>query len=63
MFGKYFKKKKEYKKNLQKKTQLCFTSCQRYQDSRHILQFLKGSKNVITYINYDQIHNPPKYLS
>ena len=35
---------------------------QRYQDSRHLLQNTKGSKNVMGFKNHAQRSTPPYYL-
>ena len=62
MCGKYFKRKHRIAKHMQIKHKHILVPGQRYQDSRHLLQNPKVSKNVMGFNNHAQRSTPPYYL-
>ena len=62
MCGKYFKRKHRIAKHMQIKHKHILVPGRRYQDSRHLLQNPKVSKNVMGFNNHAQRSTPPYYL-
>ena len=62
MCGKYFKRKHRLTKHMQIKHKHILVPGRRYQDSRHLLQNPKVSKNVMGSNNHAQRSTPPYYL-
>ena len=62
MCGKWFKKKKEIAKHMQKKHMHILVPCQRYQDSRHILENQTVPNYVMSFSNRAQRFTGSNYL-
>ena len=62
MCGKYFKRKYRIAKHIQIKHENILVPGQRYQDSRHLFQNPKVSKNIMGFNNHAQRSTPPYYL-
>ena len=62
MCGKYFKKKKEIAKHMQKKHKNILVSSQRYQDSGHLLQKPTVPNYIMGFSNRAQRFTGPNYL-
>ena len=59
---KMIQEKKEIAKHMQKKAQAYLVPCQRYQDSRHLLQNPKLPRNVMGFNNCAQRFTGSNYL-
>ena len=62
MCGKYFKRKHRITKHMRIKHKHILFPGRRYQDSRHLLQNPKVSKNVMGFNNHAQRSTSPYYL-
>ena len=62
MCGKYFKRKHKIAKHMQKMHKHILVLGRRYQDSRHLLQNPKVSKNAMGFNNHAQRSTPPYFL-
>ena len=62
MCGKYFKRKHKIAKHMEIKHKHILVPGRRYQDSRHLLQNPKVSKNIMGFNNHAQRSTPPYYL-